>query len=283
MKKVLSIFAVIALSFSVNAQIKTPQPSPKAKLQQQVGLTDVTIEYSRPGVKGRKIFGGLEPFGTVWRTGANKNTTIKFSTPVTIGGQKLKKGTYAIFTRLISAKEWEVIFYKKADNWGTPKKIDEKKIAATVKVEVMEVPFVVETLAIDVNNITNNRANLEIIWEKSYVVVPFAVPTDKAVMANIEKVLDGPSGNDYYAAAVYYLQEGKDIEKAKEWIGKTIAMSGDKTPFWVLRQQSLIHAKAGDKKGAIAAAKKSLAAAEKAENAHHIKLNKESLKEWGAK
>lgn len=283
MKKLLSIFAVIALSFSVNAQIKTPQPSPTAKLQQQVGLTDVTIEYSRPGVKGRKIFGGLEPFGTVWRTGANKNTTIKFSTPVTVGGQKLKKGTYAIFTRLISAKEWEVIFYKKADNWGTPKKIDEKKIAATVKVEVMEVPFVVETLAIDVNNITNNGANLEIIWEKSYVAVPFAVPTDKAVMANIEKVLDGPSGNDYYAAAVYYLQEGKDIEKAKEWIGKTVAMSGDKTPFWVLRQQSLIHAKAGDKKGAIAAAKKSLAAAEKAENAHYIKLNKESLKEWGAK
>lgn len=111
------------------------------------------------------------------------------------------------------------------------------------------------------------------------MAVPFEVPTDKAVMASIESALAGPSANDYYNAAGYYLSEGKDASKAKEWIDKAMSMI-EKPAFWQLRQQSLIYAAAGDKKGAIAIAKKSLAASEEAGNADYIKMNKDSLAEW---
>lgn len=282
MKKLLSALLVLTLCFSVNAQVKTPAPSPSAKLEQKVGLTDITIEYSRPGVKGRKIFGGLESFGTVWRTGANENTKITFSDDVTFGGQDVKAGTYAIFTRLVSSKAWEVMLYSKSDNWGVPQKWDDSKVVATAKAEVFEVPFNVETLAIDINAITNTGGKLEIIWEKSYVAVPFTVPTDKKVSKSIKSVMNGPSADDLFKSAVYYLESGKDIKKAVKWIDKAVAKSAKKPKFWVIHQQALIHAKSGDKKGAIEAAKKSLELAKAANYAAYIKKNEEVLKEWGA-
>lgn len=282
MKKLLLSSIVFTIIFSVNAQVKTPQPSPLSKVEQKVGLTDITIEYSRPGVKGRKIFGDLEPFGTTWRTGANANTKITFSDDITFGGQAVKAGTYALYTKLNSATQWDVMLYSDSNNWGTPREWDESKVVATAKVEVHKVPFVVETFTIDINNIKNDSATLEMIWEQSYAAVPFSVPTDKAVVASINSVMNGPSPNDYYSAAVYYLQEGKDIKKAVTWIDKAVDMTKEQPRFWFLRQQSLIHAASGDKAGAIAAAKKSLAGAKERKNDHYIKLNTDSLKEWGA-
>lgn len=280
MKTILSFAFALTLMFSVTAQIETPQPSPIAKLEQKVGLTDITIEYSRPGVKGRTIFGGLEPWGTIWRTGANKNTIITFSDDVTVSGQDLKAGSYAIFTKLNSAKEWDVIFYTDTNNWGAPANWDESKVAATAKVNIMEIPWTVETFAMDINNITDNGATLELIWEKSYAAIPFTVPTDKIVTAAIDNVMNGPSANDYYASAVYYMNADKDMTKAEEWMNK--AMSMIKEPgYWQLRQQSLLYAKMGDKKRAIEIAKKSLAGAKEAGNAGYVKMNTDSLKEWG--
>ena len=133
------------------------------------------------------------------------------------------------------------------------------------------------------DDLTSNSAVLGILWADVYVGVTIDVPTDKMVSAAIDKTMNGPGAGDYYAAAVYYLQEGKDINQAKTWIDKAIAMAGDKAAFWQLRQQSLIYAKAGDKKGAIAAAKKSLAAAEAAGNMDYVKMNNDSIKEWGGK
>ena len=280
MKKLLLIALVFTFSYSVNAQIETPQPSPFSKLEQKVGLTDITIEYSRPGVKGRKIFGGLESFGTTWRTGANANTKITFSDDVTIAGQEVKAGTYAMFTKLNSATSWEVVFYNDTNNWGTPREWDESKVVATAKVEVHEVPFTVETFTLDINNITNNGGTIDMIWEKSFAAVPFTVPTSKTVSSAIEKVMSGPSSNDYFAAAVFYLQEGKELAKAKEWIDKSMSMVKEPR-FWQLRQQSLIYAASGDKKGAIELAKKSLAGAKEAGNQGYINMNTDSLKEWG--
>lgn len=284
MKKLLVLFLMCTTIYSVNAQIETPQPSPSAKLEQKVGLTDITIEYSRPGVKGRKIFGGLEPFGTIWRTGANKNTIITFSDDVKIAGQDVKAGSYAIFTRLNSATSWDVMFYNDTNNWGTPspKKWDDSKVVATANVKVEEVPFNVETFAIDINNIKNDSAVLELIWEKSYAAVPFTVPTNAKVTANIAKVMNGPSGDDYYAAAVYNLESGGDIAKAVTWIDKAVDMSKEKPKFWWIHQQALIHAKAGNKKSAIAAAKSSLALAKEAKYDAYIRKNEKVLKEWGA-
>jgi hypothetical protein len=281
MKKLLLVFAILVISFATNAQIETPAPSPFSKLEQKVGLTDVTIEYSRPGVKGRTIFGDLEPFGGMWRTGANKNSIITFSDDVTIAGQDVKAGSYALFTKLNSATQWDVMFYSDTENWGTPGEWDDSKVVAIANVDIIVFPFNVETMTIAINNVTSTGAVLGILWETSYAAIPFTVPTDKTVTTAIEKAMGGPTANDYYAAADYYLTSGKDAIKAKLWIDKAMSMI-EKPGFWQIRKQSLIYAAAGDKKGAIDLAKKSMAAAKSAGNQNYVKQNMDSLKEWGA-
>jgi len=280
MKKFLLLLCVVLVSFSMEAQIDTPAPSPSSKLKQAVGLTDVTVEYSRPSMRGRTIFGDLVPFNEVWRTGANARTKITFSENVTIDGQELKAGSYAIFTKP-SAQSWEVYFYTEYQGGGAPGEWDETKVAAKTTAEVYSLPFDIETFAIAINDLSDNGATLGMMWEKTYVGVKIEVPTDAAVSKNIDKVLNGPGAGDYYAAAVYYASSGKDINKAKEWMDKAMAMT-EKPAFWQLRQQSLIQAKSGDKKAAIVTAQKSLAASEEAGNSDYVKMNKDSLKEWGA-
>lgn len=279
-KLVLCVFA-LTLVFSVNAQIETPQPSPSSKIEQKVGLTDVTVEYSRPGVRGREVFGSLIPYGKMWRTGANKNTMISFSDDVVVDGQTLKAGSYAIFATP-NETSWEVVFYSDTNNWGTPQKWDDSMVTAKTTIEASKMPMLVETFTITFDNLTSSSAELSFMWENTMAKVTFEVPTDAKVSKSIEKVMAGPSANDYFAAAVYNLSEEKDLDNAKEWMDK--AMSMVKEPaFWQLRQQSLLYAKMGDKKNAIATAKKSLEGAEKAGNADYVKMNKDSLKEWGAK
>ncbi len=280
MKKIMHCLAILAMTFSVNAQIQTPQPSPLAKMEQVVGLTDVTVEYSRPNMRGRTIFGDLVPYDKLWRTGANGRTKITFSNDVMVGGSTLKAGSYAILTKP-NEKSWDVYFYTDADGGGVPQPWDESKVAAKVNAEVYPMPMQIETFTMTFDDLTSNSAVLGILWSNVYVGVKIEVPTDKAVSAAIDKMMKGPGAGDYYAAASYYMQEGKDINQAKTWIDKAMSMS-DKPAFWQLRQQSLIYAKAGDKKGAIEIAKKSLAAAEAAGNADYVKMNKDSLKEWGA-
>lgn len=281
MKKLLLMLLAFTTVYSVKAQVETPAPSPFSKIEQKVGLTDITLEYSRPNMRGRTVFGDLVPYGKIWRTGANKNTTISLSTDAVVDGQTLKAGSYAIFTKP-EKDSWEVYFYSDTENWGTPRNWDDSKVAAKVTADVYNMPVKIETFTITFDDLTSNSAVLGMLWEDVYVGVKIEVPTDDLVSKSISKVMNGPGAGDYYSAAVYYLQEGKDINQAKKWIDKAIAMSGENAPFWQLRQQSLIYAKAGDKKGAIAAAKKSLAAAEAAGNADYVKMNKDSLKEWGA-
>ena len=281
MKKIALFVFMIAVSFGVQSQISTPAASPSSTLIQKVGLTDVKLEYSRPSMRGRTIFGDLVPYDKLWRTGANARTKITFSDNVKIGNQELKAGSYAIYTKP-GATSWEVIFYTEADGGGTPATWDESKVAAKTTAQVQNLPFQVETFTISIDGLSDNGATLSMYWSDVYVGVKFDVPTDKAVTSAIEKVMKGPDANDYYAAAVYYMNADKDINKAKEWMDKAISMT-EKPAFWQLRQQSLIYAKAGDKKQAIETAKKSLAAAEAAGNDDYIKMNKDSLKEWGAK
>ena len=278
MKKLLVSAMAIAMSFALNAQIETPAPSPAAKIKQVVGLTDVAIEYSRPAMRGRVIFGDLVPFGKVWRTGANARTKVTFSDNVTVGGTELKAGSYAIFT-IPQADSWDVIFYTEHQGGGAPATLDESKVAARTSVAVQPLPMTIQSFTISFDDVTSNSAVIGILWENAYVGVKFEVPTDTKVASNIERVMSGPGFNDYYAAATYYLSEGKDIAKAKKWIDKAMTMT-DSPRFWQLRQQSLIYAAAGDKKGAIEIAKKSLADAEKAGNGDYIKMNKDSIKEW---
>lgn len=279
MKKVFLFMCAGLFALSTSAQIEAPQPSPSAKIIQKVGLTDVTLEYSRPAVRDREIFGGLVPFGEVWRTGANANTKITFSDSVEIGGKKLAKGTYAIYT-IPNKDSWEVMFYTDASNWGNPQVWDDSKVAlkATAKVETM--PFSMESFGIFVNEISNDGAVLDFVWSNTAASLPFTVPTDVKTLASIEKVMNGPGANDYYAAASFYMESGKDLKKAHEWIKKATGMQED--AFWMWRKRSLIEADLGMKKEAIASAQKSMALAEKAKNADYVKMNKASLKEWGA-
>ena len=279
MKKSLLILAVFAFCFSLQGQISTPQPSPFSKLHQVVGLTDVTLEYSRPSMRGRTIFGDLVPFDKIWRTGANARTKITFGDDVTVGGTALKAGTYAIFTKPGSAS-WDVYFYTETGGGGTPATWDETKIAAQVNVPVYTMPEDVQTFTMTIDDLSNNGANLGMMWEKTYVAVPFEVPTKAKAKSSIEATMGGPSANDYFSAALYYLQEDMDLNQAKVWIDKAVSMN--ENAFWMSRQQSLIYAKMGDKEGAIKAAKKSLAAAKAANNADYVKMNMDSLKEWGA-
>ena len=264
------------------AKIVAPAPSPFSTVEQKVGLTDVTLEYSRPSMKGRTIFGDLVPFDKIWRTGANARTKITFSTDVTINGQTLEKGTYAIFTKPTKTN-WEVYFYSEFKGNGAPKELDDAKIAAKVTADVVKMPMKIETFTATFDDLTNNSAVLGFLWEDVYVGVPFSVDTDKAVMASIDEVMKGkPDANAYYAAAVYFKNEDKDINKAVTWVDKAIEMTKDDPKFWMLRQQSLIHAKAGKTETAIAAAKKSLELAKKAGNDDYVKMNTNSLKEWEA-
>ncbi|WP_010522916.1 DUF2911 domain-containing protein [Aquimarina agarivorans] len=280
MKKLSLLIFTILFTLNSVAQIKTPQPSPAAKLMQVVGLTDVEIAYSRPAMRERTIFGSLVPYGKLWRTGANKNTIITFSDDVTMSGKTLKAGSYAIFTTP-NASSWDINFYTDTENWGTPKNWDASKVAATVNAKTSKISETTESFTISIDNLTNNGAHLVFEWENTKVAVPFEVTTDTVVMKQIDKVMKGPDARDYYAAAVYYLAEGKDIKKAKEWMDKSMSLTKE-PKFWQLRKQSLIYAKLGDTKNAIATAKKSLTAAEAAGNDDYVKMNKDSLKEWGA-
>ncbi len=268
-------------SLTINAQVETPQASPSSKVEQTVGLTNVSIDYSRPGAKGRTVYGDLVPYGKNWRTGANANTVITFDENVKINGQELKKGKYALYTTP-KADSWDVIFYSATDNWGLPKTWDESKVAlrTTVKPETLNKP--VESFTISLNNLSNDSATLDLAWERTMVSVPFTVPTNKVAMNSIEKALAGPSAGDYFSAAQYFYQTENDLNKALSWINNAVSLTpeGKDTPFWYLRLKSLIQAKLGDKKGAIATAKSSLDGAKKAGNGDYEKMNKDSIAEW---
>ena len=278
MKKIIIVFAIIIANFTIEAQVKTPQSSPKATIMQAVGLTDVEINYSRPSARGRAVFGNLIPFGKVWRTGANENTTISFSDDVVIDGKTLKKGKYSLYT-IPKIESWEIIFYKTTDNWGNPEEWKEENVALRAIVKPETVNRRVETFTIGISGLDNNFAFLEMSWENSYAAVKFEVPTLQKTTANIEKALSGPSGADYFSASQFLFQSNGDNAKALVYVNKALDMSKDK-PFWFNRLKSLIQAKLGDQKGAIETAKLSLAAAEIAKNQDYVKMNKDSIADW---
>ncbi|WP_194850605.1 DUF2911 domain-containing protein [Nonlabens antarcticus] len=280
MNKNIFLVAFCAIGMSMQAQITPVQPSPSAKLTQTVGLTEVNVEYSRPAARDRAIFGELVPFDQVWRTGANSNTVVTFSDSVSFGEQKLKAGSYALYTKP-GKSQWEVIFYNNTENWGTPEDWDEAQVAATVMAPVTKTSNKTENFTIAVNNLMVDGATLDIMWDQTMVSVPFTVPTDQKMLASINRIIAGPTGTDYFSAASFYMETGKDINQAKEWID--IAVEKSPNAYWMWRMKSLIEAKMGDKNMAIESAKKSLALATSAPNPDYVRLNKISLEEWGVK
>ena len=275
------------LLFTVNlsfSQINTPRVSPASEVEQMVGLTEIEIEYSRPSMRGREVFGNLVPFGKVWRTGADNSTKISFDTDVIISGKTIQSGTYSIFS-IPNKESWEIILYSDVELWGVPRDWSENKIvfSSMFDVKKLKKSNTVETFTISFNDLTNNDVNMSISWENTSVDIKIEVPTRSMVQSDINKVLsDNPKSSDYYAAAVFYRQENINLDKALEWMNKAIEMN-ESPRFWQYRQQSLIMA-ANDKfADAVDAAKKSLNLAIEADNQDYIKMNRESIAEWSKK
>lgn len=277
MKKVLFFLCLMAgFAFQMNAQISTPSASPAAKFMQTVGLTEITVEYSRPSMKGRTIFAqdGLVPYGDIWRTGANSATKITLSTDAKIGGAAVKAGSYAILTKPMADK-WEVMLFPyESGNWGS---YVEKEPAATVMAQVGENPTTIESFLMAIDGLTNNGAALVMGWENTVATLPIEVPTKKMAMASIDRALSGPSTNDYYAAAAYFQSEGMELEKAHEYVLKANA---ENPQYWMLRLQSQIEADLGMYKEAVASAKKSLEKAKAAGNKDYIRMNEANIAKW---
>lgn len=281
MKKLLlslSLMALVAVFATTSfAQIKTPAPSPSASFTQEVGLSEVTVKYSRPSMKGRTIFAadGLVPYGKVWRTGANQVTKISFGADVTVGRKDLKKGDYAILTKP-DANNWAVHFYPyESGNWNS---YVEKTPAAVVSANVKKISPAVETFLITISNITSEKADLVFAWADAAVYVPMSFEVESKVLAQIDKTLAGPTANDYYAAGNYLLSIEKDLDKALMYVQK--ATKGENPRFWQVRREALILSKLGKTKEAIAAAKLSKDLAMKAGNDDYVRMNEKSIAEW---
>jgi hypothetical protein len=273
----LSIVMMLAFVTVTNAQLDMPQPSPASTLIQKVGMAEIKIEYSRPAMKGRKIMGEIVPFGEVWRTGANSATKFTTSDSITIAGKGLAKGTYVVMTRP-GKDSWEVIFNKNpaasASNY-TPE--IQKDDVVKVMGKPMTLPMSIENFTFNIGNITANSANIEMMWENTYVTVPFTNDVDGKVMAQIKSKLDGPSQNDYFNMSQYYFDNNKGNAEALDFANKAIA-KGER--FWMLRHKSLVQAKMGDKAGAIATAKRSMELAKEAKNMDYVRMNEKSIAEW---
>ncbi|HOJ91390.1 MAG TPA: DUF2911 domain-containing protein [Saprospiraceae bacterium] len=271
----LVLFLTLLMSGSIMAQITTPAPSPLCKIEQKVGLSTVSIEYSRPSVRNRKIFGDLVPYGKVWRTGANMATKFTISDDITVEGKKLPKGSYSLYT-VPGEEEWDIIFYNEVNISGVPKVMDQAKETARIKVKAELLTYTTETFLIDINSVNQDNASMNIMWENTIVPIHLQFDVDSRVMKNIDKVLAGPSSDDYYQAARYYFDSGKDLTQAVGWIQKANQMDAK---YWKLRVESMILAKLGRKSEAIEAAMKSKTMAAAEGNEEYVRMNEDAIKE----
>jgi hypothetical protein len=278
MKKTLMTGVMAFMFFFAEAQIQTPAASPAGSVSSTIGLTEVKIDYFRPRLKGRKIFGEKDvmyPHGTIWRTGANSGTKISFSDDVKVENIDVPKGEYLIFT-WPGAGEWTVSLYKDVSLGGNTAGYDASKEAAKFKVKTKKLAEKVETFTITIDDIAadNKSGKVTLAWENTAVPFTVSVEYDEQVMKSIEANTKVNPGNLYQAASYYY-ENGKDLKKALEWI--TIAADSNPNAFWIWHQKAKIQKALGDKKGAIASATTSLNSAKQANNRDYQTMNQELI------
>ena len=272
MKKILFSIAAILIFCFADAQLRTPAPSPSQTIKQDFGLSSIEISYSRPGVKGRKIFGDLVPFGKVWRTGANSATTINFGEEVMIGGTKVPAGTYGLLT-IPDANEWTIIISKQTDVTSPADyKQDQDLVRVKVKPTIQKEP--IETFTMQFANVKSSTTDLLLRWDNTTVALPISTDVDTKIMAQIKSQVEGDP-RPYFSAAMYYLDNGKDLNKAIEWFDKALAQNPK--AFWVYHQKANALAKQGKKQDAIASANKSIELAKEAKNDDYVSLNEKLL------
>jgi len=257
---------------SIAQSIKTPAPSTPQYVKQDFGLSSIELSYSRPGVKGRKIFGDLVPFGKVWRTGANQATTLTFGDTVTIGGTKIPPGKYGLLS-IPGEREWTIIITHQLDV-TSPAAYKQDQDIVRVKTESHQLSFNVETFTILFANVMPGSCSLQLIWDNVFVPLDITTDVDSKVMTQIDNTLNKDS-RPYFTAAFYYLENGKDLNKALEWFDKAIAQ--DPTAFYAVYQKARCQAKMGKKQDAIATAKKSIELSKQANNADYVALNEKLI------
>lgn len=277
MKKFVTFLSLCFLTLvaSQAQEINRPQPSPLAKISQNVGLSEVEIEYSRPATRGRVVFGDLVPYGEIWRTGANASTKISFSDKVMVKGKELKAGKYALYT-IPGVSEWTIIFHNNLEYWGTggaQYKTEEDALRITVPTSKTAAP--VESFTISLENLKMDGADLVLAWENTKVVVPFTTNTDEQMDAQINAFMNPkPNYRPYYNAAAYYHEAGKNLSQALSWVDEALKINQG---FWISHLKAKIQLDLKDYKGAIATAEMSMKAAEEANNSDYVALNKKLI------
>ena len=262
MKKLLCLLFWVVSTSAFAQGIKMPAPSPGQSSKQDFSLSSVEVKYSRPLIKGRKIFGDVVPFGKLWRTGANSPTTVTFNEDVKIAGQPLKAGTYQLLS-VPSQFSWEIIFNKGTNgvfNYKPEEDVLKVKLATTTLSQS------IESFSIHFANVTANKMEMVISWEK----VAVSIPIETEITASIDKAMAADT-RPYFESASYYLETGKDLKKALEWAIK--AVEANATAYWIWHLQAKIQAKLGDKVGAKASAEKSMALAKEGKNEDYVTLN----------
>jgi hypothetical protein len=252
MKKI--VFALLLLaSMQVSAQaLKVPVTSPLQTVKQQFALSDISVEYSRPGARSRTIFGIVVPFGKIWRTGANGSTKITFGDDVTIEGKAVKAGTYALYT-IPNANEWTFMLYNDLKLGGDVSnyKTENEVMRFTAKPLIQKDE--VETFTIDMQNILPTSMEIDLVWQNTRVGFTVNTDIDERIMKNIQSSVE-KDNRPYYQAASYYYDNNKDMTKALEWVSKATEQNPD--AYWMWAKKAQIQAKMGDKKGAILTATK---------------------------
>lgn len=254
-------------------RLELPQPSPSSTLKQRVGLTDIEISYSRPSARDRLIFGGLVPYGQVWRTGANARTTISFSTPVKLNGTEIPAGKYALFT-IPGESDWTIILNKNTKSSALS--YDASNDVARISVPSTTISEDLDTFTILISEIRDDSARIDLVWE--HTAIPISLTTDlvDTLAPKIEATMSAPGERKpYYQAAMFYYDHGLDLKKAKAWIEQ---IKPDQETYYNMNLKARILAKLGEKDAAIAAAKRSseLTGQEPGGNGY-LKLNQELI------
>src|ERR1700761_1193332 len=265
-------FSACLQSLSHAQTIKTPAPSAPQFVRQDFGLSNIELSYSRPNMRGRKIFGDLVPYGKVWRTGANQATTLTFGDPVTIGGTTIPAGKYGLLS-IPGADQWTLIITHQLDVTN-PAAYKQDQDVIRIPVKPQQLPFSMESFTIMFANIMSNSCDLQLLWDNVFIDLPITTDIDTRVMAQIDNALNKDS-RPYFAGAMYYLENGKDLARALEWFDKAIAQ--DPASFPVYYQKARCWAKLGKKQEAITTAKKGIEMAQKANNADYVALNEKLI------
>ena len=278
MKKTI-LFLLIHLSFSISfAQVKMPALSPVQTIKQDIGVGFIELKYARPSARDRKVFGNVVPYNTMWRTGANAATLIKFTDKVTINDKILDTGSYALYT--IPGKEnWEIIFNKGVSNWGT-EGYKETEDVLRITVPVHKLKKAVETFTIAFENMKPSACDIHLAWEKTDVSFSVTMDVKEKLKAQIEAGMNADK-KPYYQAAQFYNEYEIDLPKALTNVDK--AIEANPTAYWIMLYKAKIQEKMGDFKGAIITSQQSMEAAKKADNPDYIKSNTDFQKAVKAK